>query len=375
MNGTVAAGYEPVREQFAAVVAAEPGLGAQLAVYRYGRLVVDLSAGMAADALTALYSTAKGAAHLVVAWLVQHGALDLDRTVSSYWPQFTGEGKEELTLRDLLAHRSGVIGVDGGLRTEELADDRVLADRLASQRPYWRPGRAYGYHAFVIGALTGEVVRRATGHTIQQHYQRQLRAPFGLDFHLGLPATEEPRYVPVQPATESRPGAGSDPTSLTAIAFNQHATPPTDLVEYGNTRLVRALGPASSGGVGSARGLAGLYAAAVTGLDGRPALLHEQTVARFARVHSHGTDLVTGERDHFALGFEAQPQRYPFLGARTLGHSGAIGAHGFADAELGLAYGYTRRRFVAGGGGGAPENQRLALAAVHAARRADRGQR
>jgi CubicO group peptidase (beta-lactamase class C family) len=117
VNGTVAAGYEPVRDQFAAVVAAEPGLGAQLAVYRHGRLVVDLSAGMAPDALTALYSTAKGAAHLVVAWLVQDGVLDLDRTVSSYWPRFTGAGKEDLTLRELLAHRSGVIGVDGGLRT------------------------------------------------------------------------------------------------------------------------------------------------------------------------------------------------------------------------------------------------------------------
>jgi hypothetical protein len=203
------------------------------------------------------------------------------------------------------------------------------------------------------------VVRRATGDTIQQHYQRQLRAPYALDFHLGLPASEEPRYLPVQPANGPRPGAAPAPASLTAIAFNQHATPPTDLVAYGNTRLVRALGPASSGGVGSARGLAGLYAAAVTGLAGR----------RFARVHSHGTDLVTGERDHFALGFEAQAQRYPFLGARTLGHSGAIGAHGFADADLGIAYGYTRRRFVAGGGGGAPENQRLALAVVQAARR------
>ncbi|KAB2363659.1 hypothetical protein F9B16_42700 [Actinomadura montaniterrae] len=30
----------------------------------------------------------------------------------------------------------------------------------AGQRPHWRPGTAYGYHAFVIGALTGEVVRR-----------------------------------------------------------------------------------------------------------------------------------------------------------------------------------------------------------------------
>ncbi|NYI06441.1 serine hydrolase domain-containing protein [Allostreptomyces psammosilenae] len=374
IQGTVAEGFERVREEFAAVAADEADPGAQLAVYLHGRQVVDLWAGdgVSGSSLHALFSSGKGAAHLVVALLVQDGVLDLDATVASYWPEFAAEGKGELTLRDLLAHRAGLIGVDGGFSTAELADDRLIARRLATQRPYWRPGTAYGYHAFVIGALTGEVVRRVTGRSLQQVYEERVRAPYGLDFHLGLPEALEPRYVPVRPLPardRAAAGAGAPaPDSLTGIAFNLNAAEPTDLADFANTRAVRALGPSSSGSVGNARGLARMYAAVISEVDGRAPLLRPDTLAEFTRPHGGGgVDLVTGERDHFLLGFEAQGVRYPFLGPDAFGHSGAVGAQSFADPRSGVAYGYTRRRFSLGGGGGAAENHRLAAAVLRAA--------
>ncbi len=87
VHGTVAAGFEGVRREFATVVAEESGEpGTQLAVYLRGRQVVDLWAGegVRGDSLLGLYSSAKGTAHLVVALLVQDGVLDLDREVASY---------------------------------------------------------------------------------------------------------------------------------------------------------------------------------------------------------------------------------------------------------------------------------------------------
>jgi CubicO group peptidase (beta-lactamase class C family) len=102
-------------------------------------------------------------------------------------------------VRQLLAHRSGAIGVDGGFTIDELADDRLIAARLASQKPYWAPGTTHGYHAFVIAALVGEVVRRVTGRSIQDLYEERVRAPYGLDLYMGLPESLEDRYVPVLP--------------------------------------------------------------------------------------------------------------------------------------------------------------------------------
>jgi CubicO group peptidase (beta-lactamase class C family) len=377
VSGTVAEGFEGVRDEYAAVLAedtSEPG--SQLAVFWNGRRVVDLWAGqgMSGETLAGLFSVTKGAAHLVVALLVQDGVLDLDRTVASYWPEFAAEGKGALTLRELLEHRSGVISLDGGFVLDDLADDRVMAEKLAAQKPFWEPGTGYGYHALVIGALTGEVVRRVTGQSIQEIYEKRIRAPYGLDFYLGLPGSLEPRYEPVRPLapTPSQQALLAanplPPESLKATAFGINSNPPIDLTAFANTRRVRALGAASVGGVGNARGTAGMYAATISEVDGRPRLLGEDTVATLVRDRTAGPDLVTSEPDHFGLGFEALGGFYSSLGPDAFGHGGASGSLALADPRSGVAYGYVRRRFSFPGGP-APENARLIEAvtkAVHA---------
>lgn len=376
IRGTVADGFEQVREEFAAVLAEEPGEpGAQLAAYVHGRQVVDLWAGedLTGDSLTGVFSSGKGAAYLVVALLVQEEILALDDTVAGYWPEFAAEGKGDITLRQLLAHRAGVVGVDGGFSPDELADDRLIAARLAAQRPFWRPGTAYGYHCFGIGALLGEVVRRVTGSSLQQVYEERIRRPYELDLYLGLPDSLEHRYATMRPwlATPEQQAVvdANWPKldTIAGIAYNLNATPPTDQVRFINTREVRALGQASAGGVGNARGLAELYAAAVGEFRGRPPLLKPDTVAEFATLSSTGADLVTGAQDRFALGFEAKGARYPFLGPDAFGHSGSAGSEAFADPRSGVTYGYTRRRFAFFFS--APENDRLAAAVLRAAGR------
>ncbi|MEV8511531.1 serine hydrolase domain-containing protein [Dactylosporangium sp. NPDC051484] len=355
IRGSVAPGFEPVREEFAAFLAAEPeDPGAQLAVYRDGELVVDLWGGdeAAGDALTGVFSVTKGAAHLVAAALAQDGVFDLDAQARSVpFP---------ITVRELLGHRAGLIGVDGGFTIAEAADDRIIAARLARQKPFWEPGTAYGYHGLVMGALLDAELRAVTGRSVQQWYAERLREPYGLQLWMGLPEDLEPRFRPLLPAL--RPAPPAEPGSLRAIAFNLEYF---DLVDFGNTRLVRALGPSSSGGVGNARGAARMYAAAIGPLDGRPALLRPDTITEFATPHSLGTDLVTGQEDHFVLGFENLPAEHSYLGRRTIGHTGATGSVGWADADAGVAYGYVRRRFGYPG----PENQRLGAAVIAAARR------
>ncbi|MGW2744959.1 serine hydrolase domain-containing protein [Streptomyces sp. NPDC001450] len=375
VHGTVAEGFEAVREEFAAFVAEErDDYEGQLCAYVHGRPVVDLWAGegVDGDSLYGVFSSTKGAAHLVVALLVQDGTLELDRKVTYYWPEFGAEGKGALTLRDVLAHRAGLVGTDTGFSAAELADDRALAERLADQRPFWRPGTAFGYHALVIGALTGEVVRRATGRTIQELYEERVRAPYALGFHLGLPVSHEPRFRTVQPMLPTPEQQAvldalpSGPHSLSAIAYNRHTPEPTDLAALPNERGVRAKGPASVGGVASARGLAGMYAAMISEVDGKAPLLKEDTVAEFGQPHSVGYDLVARTHKSYGLGFQATSDTWhPFLGAGAIGHSGAAGSQAFADPRSGLAYGYTRRRF-AFPGGAAPENERL-VAALHRA--------
>ncbi|MGY2062062.1 serine hydrolase domain-containing protein, partial [Nocardia gipuzkoensis] len=199
VHGTVAAGFERVRAEFAAVVAEEHGeSGAQLAAYLRGRRVVDLWAGsqVTATTLTGLHSSGKGAAALVIALLIQDGVLDVDRPVAHYWPEFAAAGKDRITVRDVLVHRSGVIGVDGGFTVAELADEQLVAERLVEQRPFFAPRSAHGYCAFAMYAILGRVVRAITGATVQQLFERRVRVPYELDVYLGLPEGLEHRYLP-----------------------------------------------------------------------------------------------------------------------------------------------------------------------------------
>ncbi|MEV6767163.1 serine hydrolase domain-containing protein [Nocardia sp. NPDC051030] len=374
IHGTVAPGFDAVALEYASVVAAERGeAGSQLAVFQHGRQVVDLWSGddITADSLTGIYSSSKGVASLVVALLVQEGLLDLDRPVAADWPEFAAAGKQSITLRDLLAHRSGIVGVDTGTSIDELADDHVIASLMADQRPHWRPGTAYGYAGFVGFAMVNEVVRRVTGHSLQQHFEERIRAPRNLDVYLGLPESLESRYVPMLPwlATPDQeaqfwsnvPG----PHSLLGIAFALNSTPPVDQVALVNNRRLRTLGPASMGGVASARGLAALYSAAITETPNGAPLLTRDTIGEFAQAHSTGGDLVNGPADQFALGFQALGLLHPFLGVDAFGHTGSAGSLAYADPHTGLSFGYTRRRFAFAWN--FPEHARLAAAVQRSA--------
>ncbi|MFF7634673.1 serine hydrolase domain-containing protein [Kitasatospora sp. NPDC008050] len=375
VHGTVAEGFEAVRAEFEAFVAAEPvDPAAQLAAYQHGRLVVDLWAGdVTGDSLSGVFSVTKGAAYLVVALLVEEGVLDLDHRVADHWPEFAAHGKGAVTLRELITHRAGVIGADGGFDYEELADDRVIAERLAGQRPFWRPGAGHGYHALAIGALVGEVVRRVTGSSVQEIYEERVRAPYGLDLYLGLPESQQHRYrdvLPMLPTAEQQAVLAGQPRpgryNRLAIAFNTSADASFDLVRFVNSPASLAKSPTSVGGAGNARGIAGMYATMLGGFNGRGPLLKADTVRDFATAHSLGQDLVVGGANGFALGFQALGVTYPALSADTFGHEGAAGALAFGDQRSGLAYGYTRRRF-AFPGGAAPENERLSRAVYEAA--------
>ncbi|MFE7743202.1 serine hydrolase domain-containing protein [Nocardia sp. NPDC057455] len=375
IHGTVAEGFEHVRDEFADVVTEENGeSGAQLAAFLRGRQVVDLWAGteVTATTLTGLHSTTKGAAGLVVALLIQDGALDLDRSVAHYWPRFAAAGKERITVRDVLVHRSGIVGVDGGFTIAELADEQVIAERLVGQRPFFEPGAVHGYGGFVTYAIVGEVVRAVTGSTIQELFEQRIRAPYGLDVYLGLPAELDHRYLPILPWRASPEmeaafaGNSPAPHGIAGISYNLNARGFTasDVMALPNDTTLRRLGQGSAGGVGSANGVAAMYAAATTGIDGRDPLLSLGTIATISAVHSSGPDLVRGDRAPYTLGFEAKSLLYPFLGAHAFGHTGSAGSDGFADPHSGLAYGYTRRR--AAFAFNAPENARLA-AAIHRA--------
>lgn len=322
VHGTVAEGFEPVGEAFAANFALRGERGAAVAVYRDGHRVVDLWAGTrdvdgTADSApwergTAqiVRSATKGVAAAVLLLLHQRGDLDLDAPVGTYWPEFKAAGKERTLVRDLLAHRAGVPVLDRPLTPEQAADPVLGADAVAAQAPVWEPGTDHGYHAQTYGWLTGELVRRVTGRTIGEWIAREVAGPVGADLWVGLPAGESGRVGRVGQVEPPRTATGlrtrpkrsvaeayTDPESLTRRAFAAITPLPDE-----NDPAYRAAVLPASNGIATADGLARFYAALIGEVDGGTRLFTARTMELARTEHSAGPDRVLVAPTRFGLG-------------------------------------------------------------------------
>ncbi|UVJ39359.1 serine hydrolase domain-containing protein [Arthrobacter sp. CJ23] len=352
---TIAPGFESVADLFRSFLDEDPEYSAQLAAYHRGVKVLDLSGGphTRPDSVTGVFSCSKGMAGLVMALLVQDGALDLDTEVAKYWPEFGAEGKATITVAQLLSHQAGLLGVEGGLTLEEYNHSELAAAKLAALRPLWKPGSAFGYHALTIGVFMEELCRRIAGTTLQDIFEQRIRSVTGAHFYLGLPESEEPRFEPIRWAADpSEPWV--DPSSHMGLTANSHVG---DILDLPNDREVRAAGLSSAAGVASAEGMARIYAAALTGLapDGGLTavgpLLTEATIQTVAAEQVFGIDRVFGETSAFGTVFMKSHARMPYGSYRAFGHDGASASLGFADPVYDLGFGYVPQQAEPGGNG------------------------
>ncbi|MFE5398502.1 serine hydrolase domain-containing protein [Streptomyces sp. NPDC056568] len=378
VHGTVAGGFEPVRDAFARNFATLGERGAAVAVYRDGRKVVDLwggakhvegagGAGGAGDpepwrrgTAQLVRSATKGVAAAVPLLLHRRGELDLDAPVGAYWPEFKAHGKERVLVRHVLNHRAGLPVLDRPLTPEEALDPLRGPRAVAAQAPAWEPGTDHGYHALTYGWLLDELVRRVTGgRGAGEWIADEIAGPLGLDLWVGLPAAEEaagragrvgrleepepsaggPRLRPKRAVTE----AYGDPDSLTRRAFAA-ITPFPDQ----NDPVYRAAALPAANGIATAEGLARFYAALIGEVDGvtRNVRLFDATTMETARrEESAGPDRVLVVPTRFGLGYMLHGSASPFLSPGSFGHPGRGGALGFADPESGIAFGYVTNGF------------------------------
>ncbi|WP_329328418.1 serine hydrolase domain-containing protein [Streptomyces luteogriseus] len=362
VNGTVAEGFEPVREAFVRNFETLGDRGAAVAVYRDGQKVVDLWGGTRDVDGTAPWergtaqvvrSATKGVAAAVLLLLHQRGQLDLDAPVGHYWPEFKARGKERVLVRHVLNHRAGLPVLDRPLTPQEALDPLRGPAAVAAQAPAWEPGTDHGYHALTYGWLLDELVRRVTGQGTGQWLASQVTGPLGLELWLGLPESEAGRVGRVGRVEGAEPTGGlrarpkrsvteayEDPASLTRRAFAAISPFPDQ-----NDPAYRASALPATNAMATADGLARFYATLIGDTAGDTRLFTPETVELARTEESAGPDriLVVGTR--FGLGYMLHGSASPLLTPGSFGHPGRGGALGFADPETGIAFGYVTNGF------------------------------
>ena len=352
IGGSVASGFEPVREAFEENFRSRGELGAAFAVHRGGELVLDLWGGVTtADGgepytdrtLQMVASATKGAMAICVLRLVEAGKVDPDEPMATYWPEFGAAGKDGVSVADALAHRAGVPYLDRPLDLDAIEAWHPPAEALAAQAPAWEPGTRHGYHALTHAWLVGELIRRVDGRSPGRYFAEEVAEPLGLDLHVGLPESEHGRVAPLRLA--ERP-EGEPPDEFTArmldptsIAFRAFFVASGLFGWINDPQLWRSELP-SANGMGTAHSLARMYAACLGEVDG-VRLLGSETLERATAVAAAGVDEVTGYETRYGLGFQLPFPFRPMAGPGSFGHYGLGGSVGFADQRRGLAFGYS----------------------------------
>ena len=368
IRGDVEEGYGPVADAFRRNFAERGEIGAACTVFRGGRKVVDLWGGYRdgvrrlpwhEDTVVLMYSTTKGMSALTLALAHSRGLLDHDRPVAAYWPEFAWRGKQDITVRQLLAHQAGLPVADIPLTIADLADPDVVAAAIALQRPLWTPGTRHGYHAITLGWYESELLRRVdpAGRTLGHFFAEEVAAPLSIDFFIGVPDGFGPErraavhgrrsltmllhlreYAPRTLLTMLKPGS---------LARRSVSNPRELMVDTAlNTpELLRVEIPAGNG-VGEPRAVAAAYDAALSGRLGLTAATR-QALAQPPRMPSGGpVDMVLQTPTRFSLGFVRPTSDVPFGSAANaaFGAPGNGGSFGLADPDTGIGYCYAPNR-------------------------------
>ena len=365
IEGHVSPGFESVRDVFTDNFLRRRELGGACAVYHRGQRVIDIWGGVRdkqtgkpweQNTMVVVHSATTGLAAMTMALLHSRGRLDYDERVSTYWPEFAQNGKETITVRQLLAHQAGLFAFDEPVDRYTIADLDRLAIIMARQTPAWRPGTRQAYHALTLGFYEGELMRRLdpARRSIGRFFHDEIATPLGIDVYLRLPYTVANERL----ATLAPPGfiqmLRGFPPRLALDTLNHRSNIYRALVVNPGAGVyidplhvyARELEVPSGNAVGTARGIAHAYGVFAT--NGHELGLRQETLNLLA---APAIPPANGFHDQclhadaqFSLGFMKPSAAVPFGGPRSFGAPGAGGAMGFADPDAGIGYAYVTSR-------------------------------
>lgn len=363
IEGHVSPGFEAVREAFARNFSQRHELGGACCVYYQGEKVVDLWGGVRnkatgepwqEDTMVLVYSTTKGLAAMTLALAHSRGWLDYDERVCTYWPEFAQNGKEQITVRQLLAHQAGLFAFDEPVDRSTVADLDRLAIILARQKPAWEPGTRQAYHAITLGFYEGELLRRIDPRqrSLGQFFHEEIATPLGLDFYIRLPETiPDSRLAtlarPSLPAMVRGFGMGFFLTAFNPRSNISRALRGSMFPHDKQRIYARNFEVPSGGGVGTARAIAHAYSVFAGGgaeLRLRAETLHLLAAPATPPTRGFYDECMRGDGVHFSLGFMKHCPVWPFGSEGSYGQPGTGGSLGFADPKAGIGYAYVTNK-------------------------------
>lgn len=366
--------FEGLRHLMKDFIHSDQELGASLTVNIDGKNVIDIWGGYRDEAKTRLWdrdtivnvwSVTKAISSLAVFILVDRGLLNFNEKVARYWPEFAANGKQDVEVRHIISHTSGVPAWEKPITLEDIYDIDESTARLAAQAPWWAPGTASGYHSLTHGHLIAELVRRVTGKSLKQFIAEDIAAPLEADFQIGVPEKDYHRTAQIiPPPLPSSPRPAPSPGSVMERAMNA----PAIKAEVSETTGWRNAQVAAAGGYGNSRSITSIMSIlSLSGTINGLRFLSPETIQKIFEEQANGTDLVIGAKVRFGTGFSLPAKDTIFDWVPTDGHICGWGGWGGSmvlmdiDRRMTISYAMNKMQNV---GLGSP-NTKAYIAAVY----------
>jgi CubicO group peptidase (beta-lactamase class C family) len=312
----------------------------QVALAVDGELAVFETFGEATnDTRYIVYSATKAFVAGAMWALIGDGLVDPAHLVTHYIPEFGTNGKDVITLEQVMLHTSGF--PTGPLHPLDGDTSAGRTAAFAKWRLNWEPGTRFEYHPSAAHWVLAEIIERVTGADYGDVVEQRVTTPAGLERVL--------RHVPHSAAHLSV--VGQPPTAEDMMAAFGIAEYPVGEVTHEallgfNDPAVQQIGMPGGGGVMRACDLAMYYQAILhnPGEMWRPDVLADVTT----NVRNHLPDPVLGHPANRTLGLiQAGGDGKSNLRGMgrtvspgTIGHNGAAGQLAWGDPKSGISFGY-----------------------------------
>lgn len=293
-----------------------------------------------------MFSATKVLVASAVWQLIGEGAIDPGKRVADYIPEFGTNGKEDITVEQVMLHTSGFPHAPMNWQLASTREGRL--EQFGKWRLNWEPGTAFEYHATSAHWVLAELIERHDGIDFRDAIQRRVTDPLGLPRILGIPRAEQADPPIVETLHCGEP---VDPDELEKL-LGVRELPVTEVTPEAisgfNQPEVKELGIPGGGGIATAADVVRFYQA----LLHNPGKLWDPDVLADATGNvrnTFGSPLMPQVPANRALGTVIAggdgmaSLRGGFgktVSPRAFGHDGAGGQIAWADPETGISFCY-----------------------------------
>ena len=336
--------FQNVSDTFLNNLNSDEEVGASYTVIQNSEIVVDIYGGFKdkdqidpwnVNTLVGVHSTGKGIISMIIALLIDQKKLNLDEYVSAYWPEFKGDGKEEIKVRTLLSHQAGMYAWREKVHEDDFHNWDHVVELLEKQIPFHKPNELICYHPKTIGFLVGELIKRITKKSIGEFLKEKISIPLNADCFIGTPEVYHDNIATLISAPSLRK-AFSDPKNIDEYTLKSFLNP-GNRTKTANTKEYRLAEIPALNCHSNSRSLAQIYDYFLNN-----DFISKDTLNQVTSIEVKGDDQVMKKPMQWSpVGFSIGGGKLFGKSSRSFGHTGWGGSMAFADPDNNLCISYT----------------------------------